>query len=116
MAMDIGQMRHRISLKNPAAPSGSNTDSYGGYTESLSNLSPATVWAAIQPIAVGSIERLVGNTVEGKLTHLVTIRYHSGVNTKTQITYGSRTLYVRGVRNIDELGEKQLLACEEVVS
>jgi head-tail adaptor len=58
----------------------------------------------------------VANTVQSTASHIVTIDYHSGVNTRTQITFGSRTFQVEGFHNPDERNIQLVLACKEVVS
>ena len=112
MAFNIGQKRHRVTLANPTA----SADSDGGYTETWAQLLTTDVWASIEPVSTGSIERLFANVVEAKLSHLVGIRYYKTVSTKTRLTFGARYLYVRGIRNVDERNEQMWLACEEVVS
>lgn len=109
-----GHLRHRVTLANPTRTADTAHD--GGYTETFSNLTPPRVWADIAPASAGDIERQVGSTVEGKVSHLVTIRYHSGVTLKTRVTFGSRTFQVVGIQNIDERNIMQQLACMERVS
>jgi SPP1 family predicted phage head-tail adaptor len=111
--MNIGSLRHRVTL---AAPSRIQ-DNDGGYTEAWTALTPSPVWAAIEPATARNLERVVGNAVQATATHLVTVRYHSGITTRTRLTLGgSRYLYVRGVQDLDERGIGMTLACEEVVS
>lgn len=105
----IGELQHRISVDNP-----SNTpDGSGGYTVTWGAASPGEVWAAIQPATASVIERMVGDTVEAKVSHIVTMRYHSGVSTQTRVTFKNRIFWVRGVQNVNEDREWLILACEE---
>lgn len=108
----LGARRHLVTLDSPTVAA----DGEGGYTETFANLTPATTWAAIEPATAAIVERRVGNTIEAKVTHLVTMPYHSGVSTTTRITFGSRYLYVRGIQNMDEVNNQLILACEEVVT
>ena len=116
MPINIGRLDKRVDLANPGAPGTGISDGKGGYTETFTALSPSPVWASIQPADARTMERFFANTVAAVATHLVRLRYHSGVTTKTRLTYGSRYLYVRGIQNVNERNEEQLLACEEIVS
>jgi len=108
----IGQRRHLVSVDNPSRV----PDGDGGFSETFSSASPATMWARIEPATASNVERLVGNTVEGKITHLVTMLYHSGVGMTTRLTHEGRYLFVRGMQNVDEIDRQLVLACEEVVA
>lgn len=108
----IGERRHLVSLATVTR----TADSLGGYTEAFTALSPATMWAAIEPATPADLERRVGNTVQASVSHLVTMRYHAEVTTQTRVTFGTRTLDVRGLRNVDERNIALELACEEVIS
>jgi SPP1 family predicted phage head-tail adaptor len=108
----VNDRRHRVTVQGVTR----TADSEGGYTEAYAALSPSTWWVAIQPASVRSLERFVASTIQAKATHVVTGRYRSDVNTNTRLVFGSRTLYVRGVQNVDELNRELLVACEEVVT
>lgn len=76
-------------------------------------LSPANVWAAIEPYTpAGENDRTI--------THLVRCRYHSGISHDTRVAYTdnrlgtTRYLYVRGFRDVNEQGDEMQLLCEEV--
>ena len=116
MPVNIGRMDKYVALANPAAPSSAISDGSGGYTETFTPLSPANVWASIAPAAAASLERLFANTVVAVATHVVGMRYHSGVTTKTRITYGTLQLFVRAIQNVEQRNEQLRLACEELVS
>lgn len=111
--MDIGALRHRITLENPGTPV---PDGDGGYTEAWTALSPATVNASIVPATAKDLERVVAGTVMATATHIVTMRYHNGVTTKTRVTFGTRVFSVTGVQNEDERNVKLTLVCEEIVA
>lgn len=110
--MDIGAIRHRVTLKNSSPV----PDGDGGFTEVLTTLTPATVWASIAPATARDLERVVAGTVESAATHLVRVRYHPGITTKTRLLYGSRMLNVTSVQNTDERKIELVLVCEEVVA
>lgn len=110
--MDIGALRHRIVLENPGA---SVSDGDGGFTESWTALSPSPVWASIMPATARDLERVAAGTILSTATHIVTMRYHSGVSTKTRITYGTRLMSVTGVTNPEERNISTVCVCAEVV-
>lgn len=87
-------------------------DGEGGYTE-LPTVLATNVPAAIEPATARDVERRVGNTIASTVSHIVTIRYLQGVSTGTQVVFGARRLYVRGVQNPEEKNEQLVLACEE---
>ena len=110
--MDIGSLRHSVRLENPTL----TADGDGGYTTSWAMLSPGIVSASIEPATQRSLERLVSNAVSSDASHVVTMRYHSGVTTKTRVVFLGRTLNVVGVQNIEERNEILRLACVEQVA
>lgn len=121
MPINIGRLDKRVSLANAPIASPSITDGEGGYTETFVALSPATVWASIQPAPAREVEELFSNTVAAVTSHLVGVRYHSGITTKTRVTFvdgnsASHALFVRGIQNPDMRSEQLILACEEVIA
>lgn len=70
---------------------------------------PNRMACAIQPDSASSFD-------EDRKGHLVWMRYHPQVTTNTRLTYGTRELAVRGIRNVDERNEWLELRCEEVVT
>lgn len=105
----IGALRHQVAVQNPSR----TADGDGGYTETYAAASPSPVWASIEPATPSAIERVAGNTIEAPITHLVTIRTHGSVTTKTRLVFGSRNLFVRGIQRVQEVGEWMVLSCEE---
>ena len=110
MKNDIGQMRHRLDVKNPTRA----TDGQGGYVDTYAAASPATVWGRIQPATPSAIERQIGNTIEAPISHLITIRYHAQVSTDTQLVSSGSTYFVRGIQNIEMRNQSLMLACEVI--
>lgn len=78
--MDIGRLRHRVTLQTPgpAIPDGD-----GGYTDSATTL-VSRAPAEVEPATASSMERIGANTVTASASHLVTLRYVPGVTTKTR--------------------------------
>lgn len=97
MAVKFGELRHRVTLDDPV-PDGTPVV-----------FVPSEVWASIEPGSPGAFD-------EQKVTHRVEIRYHPQVTFNTRITHRSRQLFVRGIQNVDERNERQILYCEEVVT
>ncbi len=83
--------------------------------ETLSDGTTGSVaWAAIEPAAGRTTERVFGASVATQATHLVTIRYRPLVTVACRIRFGTRTLQVRGVVNEHERDTVLVLACEEL--
>lgn len=82
------------------------TNDSDGYAEALN---PAQVWVAIQPTAPGTFG-------DGSRIHysLVTMDYHSQMTVDCFLTYGTRTLLVKDVQNVDDANVEMRLICEEV--
>uniref|UniRef100_A0A6M3J723 Putative head-tail joining protein n=1 Tax=viral metagenome TaxID=1070528 RepID=A0A6M3J723_9ZZZZ len=110
--MDIGSLRHQVRLETPTE----TADGDGGYTTTWALLDPPVVWAAIEPASQQRLERVVANAVSSDTSHIVTIRYHSGVTTKARVVFAGRTLSVVGVQNVQERNEILMLACVEKVT
>jgi head-tail adaptor len=91
-------------------------DGSGGFTETPVPLSPPQMYAEIKPATARDLERVVSNAVESTASHLLTMDYHAGVTTETQITFGTRVFTVDGVQNPEERNVTLVLACTEVVS
>lgn len=107
-----GQRRHFVSL---TAPGAAQADDDGSYTQTPVPLSPAAVYAAIQPATARELERHFAGTVVSMATAIVTLPYHAGVTTQTVITLNGRTLNVVGVANPEERNRETVCACVEVV-
>ena len=106
----IGLLRQRVDVKNPTRAA----DGQGGYVDTFASASPATVWARIEPATASVIERQVANTIEAPISHLITVRYHSGITTKTQLSTTAATFMVRGVQDVEFRNQFLMLACEQL--
>jgi len=112
--MNIGALRHRVTLLTPGTPI---PDGDGGYTETWTTLG-SRVPAAVEPATARSLERIAANTVTSTASHLVTLRYLSGVTTKTRLTFHDttdRTFSVTGTHDEEERHESLVLECTEDV-
>jgi SPP1 family predicted phage head-tail adaptor len=106
----IGHLRERVTLQTPTR----TADGAGGYTETWANLAPATVWAAVEAAPAAEVERRLGAEVTAGLVFRVKLRAHSGVTTRTRVTWGTRVLHVKGLETPDRLGRWLTLYCEEL--
>lgn len=119
-----GDRWHFLTLENPTA----TADSEGGFTEAWAALSPSQMWAEIVPATARQMqfEVAVANTVASHGTHIVTMRFHAGVTTRTRLTKGPRNVdgtLASGSREFQVLGVQgdakeieTLLFCAERVA
>lgn len=108
--MRAGLLRHWLTLQNPTTV----PDGRGGFTPTWAALSPSPVKGSIESIP-GS-QRAIAGTVLAGTTHVVTMRYHSEVTTKTRILFGTRVFAVTGLANIDERSRELRVECAEVLT
>lgn len=110
--MDIGSLRHYVRLENPTE----TADLDGGVTTTWAMLTPGVVAASIEPATASRMERLMAGTVIANVTHLVVIRYHASVTSRSRLVFGTRILQVVGRQNPFERNEVLYLACVEQVT
>lgn len=115
--MRAGNYNQSVTLENPT----NTPDGDGGFTVTWAAVSPSPVWASVLPATAAVMERAVAGTVQSSISHLVEMRYHSGITTQTRLSWTgnagqTHTAYVRGVQSVDEAGEVTRLTCEEVVA
>jgi SPP1 family predicted phage head-tail adaptor len=114
--MDIGKLRHRVTLATPGDPV---PDGDGGATVTWTTLAARRA-ASVQPATAHALERLMAKTTETIATHIVTVRYLPGVTTKTRVTFHDgatdRLLYVAGVFDLEERHEALALTCNEATA
>lgn len=113
--MNIGALRHRVTLQTPGSPV---PDVEGGYTETWTTLG-TRVPASIEPATARTLERITANVVTSSASHLVTLRYLPGVTTKTRVTFhdtADRLLSVTGRHDPDERHVTLILECVEDVA
>ena len=104
--MNPGTLRERITItKNTLV-----ADGLGGSTDTWATL--ATVWAEIRPLTSKELE--VSGQVQAQGGYRVTIRSRSDVTAAMRITWGSRTLEINGVVQVNP--ELLRLDCSEVVA
>lgn len=69
------------------------------------------IWAEIKPLS--GRELVEAQQVVADASHLVTIRYLSGVTPQKRILFGTRELYIESVQNTDERRRELVLTCVE---
>lgn len=109
----VADRPHRVSLQNPGPPVG---DGEGGFTQTWTDLNPASVSARITPATAADLERVTSGTIIASASHIVTMPYHPQVTTQTRITFNGRTFYVKGVANPEERNVETIALCEEIVT
>jgi SPP1 family predicted phage head-tail adaptor len=107
-AVRTGQLRHRVKLQSKTSTQ--NSDGSLNYTWTTY----ATVWAQVTPMS-GKESKLSDVQIEAFTTHKVTIRYNSAVTPDDKLVFGTRTLNIASVLNVDEEKVWQVLSCEEPV-
>lgn len=115
--MEAGKLRHRVTIIAPeqSVDPASNED----LVEHMEGTgSGETVWANVRPRSAR--EQLQAGQVEHVVTHVVTMRYRSGLTTGHILRLGAsewsettRDLEITGIINVDERDvELQILAKE----
>lgn len=107
--MQIGKLRHKVELQARTEPP--TRDGYGQRTSEWKTLK--TVWASIEP-ATGK-QLFVAQQIQAEISHVVTIRYYSGLTQNERVLFGTRIFDINFVRNVDERNVYQELFCKEAV-
>lgn len=72
-----------------------------------------TAYAQIEPLR--GRELWMAQQMMSDITHMVTIRYQSGIDAGMRIVYGSRTFHIDGPpKNLDEKNEWLVMQCREL--
>lgn len=103
--MRAGTLRHSVTIQSKSE----SVSAHGEMTDTWST--HATVYARINPARVR--EDVNTDQVVPRITHEVTIRSLSTVTPDMRILFGSRYLYIVGVKNADERNIMMMLDCEE---
>lgn len=104
----LGELRQTATLTGPVA-TGSPAqvavpDGDGGYTYTYGALNPSQWRCSIEKATVRTAGRNFSDTVIARATHVLTGRYHAGINTKTRITWVDRSgvTHVSNVLDTDD--------------
>lgn len=107
--MQIGRLRHRVTIQNPAT----TPDGKGGETE-LPWVDSATAFCEVKPI--DARERFYTSQIDADVTHQVTMRYTSAITAESRLDLDGRVLQVVGApRNIEERDRIIVVQCKEEV-
>jgi len=106
--MEAGRLRHRVTIQR--ATEGS-ADAMGEKALTWAEL--YTVWAAVMPEASREFYR--ASQVHAEMTHLISIRYRSGITNSDRLRIGSRYLNIVAIQNVDERNVELRLVCVEEV-
>jgi len=99
------KLRHRVTLQTKS----SVPDGGGGFTIVWSDL--AVVFADVEPLS--GRERYAAERIEPVVTHRVTIRYRSDVDTTMRAMFGARYLYINSAIDPGERTRYLQLGCTE---
>ncbi len=103
--MRAGELRTRGTLQR--ASDGSK------WGESVTWSDYATVWMEIDPVR--GREYSEGRKEQAELTHMITIRYVSGVRPDMRLSAEGRIFKIASVINVEERNRELLLRCTEEI-
>lgn len=105
-----GELRQRISIIRPVGTQSAT----GGTVEGTPQTFAANLPAAVDSLPMGN-EGIQAGQLIGSVTHRIRIRYLAGIKPWMTISYGSRTLQILSVDNLDERRLDVWLLCAEVL-
>ena len=113
----IAHRHKRITLQAPGA---AVPDGDGGYTQAPVPLNPPVTFGHVRPAGARDLERIAAGTVISQASHLVSLPFHPGVTTTTELHVEDfpnpdRRFAVITVLNPDERNAELELLCAEVV-
>ncbi len=106
--VDFGKLKHRITLQSVSrvvAEGGRKTTTWPEI---------ATVWARVEPTALGPVTR--GERLDFPVSHKVTVPYSFSYRATRRIVYGSRVFLVNSQVNPSEENRVLVFDCEEETS
>jgi SPP1 family predicted phage head-tail adaptor len=103
MALNAGNLRHRITLNSPGAP-----DSYG---QPGTPTTFASIWASVT--AMTGSEVFKAQQYSSKATHLVKIRYLAGIQPNMTILWDNRSFQIEFWQDPDERKFELHIFCVE---
>ena len=104
--MRAGKLRHQVTIQSPTL----TADGGGGNTVAWVDVDD--VWADVKPLT--GAEPLFSAQLNPETTHQVTLRYRSDLQRNYQIVFGTRTLRVTSIINVDERDRQLIAMCKEV--
>ena len=108
--MQSGKLgRHRVDIQQPVEgtpdAAGEIPITWGTYASSV----------PVEIMPQGGREYYQAKQVQAEMTHLLKIRYLSGVTSEMRALFGTRELHILDVVNVDERSREMLLTCKEDV-
>lgn len=104
--MEIGKLRHRVTLQESAAV----RDSFGAEVETWTDIT--TLWASVEPLS--GREYFAAQQVNTEISTKITLRYRAGIKPEMQILFASRVFEILSVVNPEEKNTQLVLMCKEV--
>ncbi len=119
VTIDIGRLRQVATLSGPSGNPVPDGD--GDYTQASAALDPVTWRCAIEAASVSSAERHFAATVIAQASHVLTGRFHEGINTATSVAWTDRagTSHVANVLDVVDVegaGVKTIVLVSEVIT
>lgn len=102
----VGALRTRLVLEAPTETS----DGAGGVTRQFA--ATMTLWG--QVVALRGRQTVLAGVPGQALSHRVTLRWRSGLDSSMRLRIGSRVLAIRSVYDPDETRRVLVCLCEEV--
>ncbi len=118
VVLDLGSLRQVATLTEPPFPP--TNDGTGGFSSTATPVVPTTWRCAIESASrARAEERLVAGTVLSNATHVFRGRFHSGITTRTVITWTDRaglvhTGNVLGAEDTDGAGIETVAFVSEI--
>jgi SPP1 family predicted phage head-tail adaptor len=100
-----GELRHRLTLEELER----EEDEGGGYTETWTEV--ATLSCDLRPF--GGSEGVEADRLAGRLTHIVALRYRTGVTPAMRFRKAMRVFHILAVIDVDERNRWLKCLCEE---
>lgn len=109
--VDVGKLRHRIAFQRFCG----EQDDFGDplQADDANWVHVATVWAAVNPIS--GREFYAAEQSQSEVSHKISCRYRTGLDTAMRITCGSRRFKIISIIDWEERHESLLIMCKELV-
>lgn len=107
--IDIGKLNKRVLIQYKSV----TRSSYGN--ENITWTTEATVWANIKPLSAFQREFFTNLQERAELSHVITMRYRTGVTPTKRLKYGNREFDIESVVDVDERHEELRCNVKEVV-
>lgn len=108
---DPGKMRHRITFQRFDGQRDDYGDPLEGEEEHWTDA--ASVWAEIKPVS--GREFYAAQQSQSEMTHKVSCRYRSGLDTAMRIVYRDRVFKIVSIIDWEERHESLLVMCKELI-